>query len=706
MDVDTSKYTVQVERLRDIFRRRAFPGLNMVLDVFLHRVDSVPSKVLSGSFSALVEIALLFHPYSLMPHYMSQSVPLMNTLLIDEWKSHPGFFDVCSLDDLSVKWIGIRDMTHFIVRAICPISQRLLDGERVMYDLAYLYGGLLQTPSLRSHLRDGFKRVFAGDMGPLEGLRSIGHLCQQHDLAASKLPPQVKDAGHDSMFRVLQECAIEIGSQWARDFLARCDTSRPGPFLFACREHAESVRAWSESVMGTDGMKVLVEKLYDILVETAAPVLLARVGDAIDSNDVEYNHTLYHILKMYAVHDEKMVSIFRDKMEQRVPRKVPMKDVIPEVIWMSRIVAEHYGSGARPVAAMRMFLTTLVNSGPDYPSQLATLIGEWIGNPKLSESELDVLWDAAIQLIQHIHDRDNFEAAYRFLCSNRLMHPNAKLDLEEAAIARLKMNLGGAFTSKLEHMIHDRRAGEGLNAEFVAALGHPSTLSVHVLTMGCWPRVDVPQYVFPAHLNAQLQEFSAFYVGKHRGRRLEWCHTFGSMTLQASFAKGNKQIIGTVLQGLTLLLFANVGPHTIQQVADALHCTVDAAKLSIAALTLGAYKILEKCGDVYQYARDSFASDSRAIRLPVPKVRITQDDTQKIAEDVARNRKILMSACIVRLMKARKTMSHTDLMNEAISALSSRIPVDPRELKAQIGTLIDEEYIERCADNASYVYKA
>ncbi|CAM9737018.1 unnamed protein product, partial [Choristocarpus tenellus] len=67
---------------------------------------------------------------------------------------------------------------------------------------------------------------------------------------------------------------------------------------------------------------------------------------------------------------------------------------------------------------------------------------------------------------------------------------------------------------------------------------------------------------------------------------------------------------------------------------------------------------------------------------------------------------IAIEAAIVRIMKARKTIAHQQLVAEVLSQLSFFRP-NPKVIKSRIHALIDREYLER--DNSKpnhYCYLA
>ena len=79
--------------------------------------------------------------------------------------------------------------------------------------------------------------------------------------------------------------------------------------------------------------------------------------------------------------------------------------------------------------------------------------------------------------------------------------------------------------------------------------------------------------------------------------------------------------------------------------------------------------------------------------------------SQNTTERVFQDRQYQVDAAIVRIMKSRKTLSHTLLISELYSQL--RFPMKPSALKKRIESLIDREYLERDSENAQiYNYLA
>ncbi|KAK4730705.1 hypothetical protein R3W88_023693 [Solanum pinnatisectum] len=72
----------------------------------------------------------------------------------------------------------------------------------------------------------------------------------------------------------------------------------------------------------------------------------------------------------------------------------------------------------------------------------------------------------------------------------------------------------------------------------------------------------------------------------------------------------------------------------------------------------------------------------RRIRVPLPPV----DERKKVVEDVGKDRRYAIDACIVRIMKSRKVLPHQQLP-------------DLKAIKKQMEDLITRDYMERDQEN-------
>ena len=75
----------------------------------------------------------------------------------------------------------------------------------------------------------------------------------------------------------------------------------------------------------------------------------------------------------------------------------------------------------------------------------------------------------------------------------------------------------------------------------------------------------------------------------------------------------------------------------------------------------------------------------------------TAEDQKATEERINQDRGYLIDAAIVRILKTRKTLSHTLLLNELYAHL--KFPVKPPDFKKRMEALIDRDFVERDKDN-------
>lgn len=71
-----------------------------------------------------------------------------------------------------------------------------------------------------------------------------------------------------------------------------------------------------------------------------------------------------------------------------------------------------------------------------------------------------------------------------------------------------------------------------------------------------------------------------------------------------------------------------------------------------------------------------------------------------IPPQVEEDRRHLVEAVIVRTMKARRTLSHNDLVAEVTRQLSYRFNPNPTFIKKRIESLIERDFLSRNGDDA------
>lgn len=327
------------------------------------------------------------------------------------------------------------------------------------------------------------------------------------------------------------------------------------------------------------------------------------------------------------------------------------------------------------------------------------------GGEKLSETEVEQSLDKIVQLFSFLTDKDLFAEIYRNQLAKRLLNQrSASDDAEKAMIAKLKVQCGTQFTSKMEGMLNDLAIGSEQKNEFDKRMEAQDTklsFGVQVLTIGNWPSYPAPEVAIPPHMSKCMELFEVWHNAKHQKRRLKWVHSLGTANVRAIYGKKSYDLQVTTLQAVVLDVFNDGKTYGFTEIKDKLNLEDVTLKPIMHSLSCGKQKILTKtpAGNKINStdtfcANAKFSCNMRKIRIPVATVESSHNKL-RVEED----RSVAIEAAIVRIMKARKTLAHQQLVAEVLSQLAFFKP-QPRIIKKRIEDLIDREYLERSSENS------
>lgn len=315
-----------------------------------------------------------------------------------------------------------------------------------------------------------------------------------------------------------------------------------------------------------------------------------------------------------------------------------------------------------------------------------------------TEREIDEVLDKATTLLRYIQDKDMFERYYKKHLARRLLHGKSEsADVEKQMISRMKLEIGNAFTTKLEGMFKDMTMSDDLTSGYrthIQNLGDLDRkqidLGVNVLTTNYWPmesmggnnsrREDGTQIScsWPNEIQLLQESFKAFYLKERNGRMLTWLGFLGSADIRCVFPKipGKEGAIGRERRhelnvptyGMVILLLFNdlsegqtLSYEEIQERTNI--PTQDLARMLYTLSVLPKAKVLTKDpankelpkpGDMFGF-NSSFTSKSVKIKAPVmigAVNKVEGDEERKETED--RNdehRGNVIDTVIVRIMK-------------------------------------------------------
>ncbi len=375
-----------------------------------------------------------------------------------------------------------------------------------------------------------------------------------------------------------------------------------------------------------------------------------------------------------------------------------------------------------------------VNVRQNRPAELLAkyVDGKLKGEKGVSEGEVEALLDKAMVLFRYVGSKDVYEAFYKKdLAKRLLLGRSASADLEKSMIAKLKAECGATFTNKLEGMFKDMDLSRELMANYTqyldsdagkvataAVLGGTREIetSVHVLTTGYWPAYPPAEVVVPPLLEPYMTRFAEYYMGKYQGRRLMWQHSLGTCVLKARFTPGAKELSVSFFQTLVLLCFNEETPRAVPFVEIKAATRMEDGELRRTLQSLACGKVNQRVlhkepkgkevedGDAFLLNLD-FSHKLYRIKINTIQLKETVEENEKTHADVHRDRQYQIDAAIVRIMKARKKLSHNLLVSELFGQL--KFPATPVDIKKRLESLIERDYLCRDDTNPSiYNYLA
>ncbi|KAJ5713217.1 uncharacterized protein N7483_010398 [Penicillium malachiteum] len=340
-----------------------------------------------------------------------------------------------------------------------------------------------------------------------------------------------------------------------------------------------------------------------------------------------------------------------------------------------------------------------------------------------SFSEMRRQLDQVLDLFRFVQGKAVFEAFYKNDLARRLlMNRSASDEAEKEMLVLLKKECGSSFTHNLESMFNDMdvardemAAYNSMQKQLDRSKRSPMDLNVSVLSAASWPSYqDVPVQV-PPNILGVLRNFETFYNSKHTGRKLTWKHQLAHCQLRARFPKGDKELVVSSFQAIVLLLFNDVAEGDSLAYSDIQEQTGlsdPELKRTLQSLACAKYRVLAKNPkgkeveptDQFTY-NPNFTDPKMRIKINQIQLKETKEENKSTHERVAADRNYETQAAIVRIMKSRKTIKHSELIVEVIEATRNRGTLQPADIKVSIEKLIERDYMER-GEGKIYKYVA
>ncbi|KAJ3189785.1 hypothetical protein HDU85_000069 [Gaertneriomyces sp. JEL0708] len=333
-------------------------------------------------------------------------------------------------------------------------------------------------------------------------------------------------------------------------------------------------------------------------------------------------------------------------------------------------------------------------------------------NKVAEENGMENALNNVMTVFRYVEDKDVFQKFYQMHLSKRLVFATSVSDdMEETMISKLKEACGFEFTSKLQRMFTDVGVSKDLNDQFRQQMDRThdkeDLTDFYILVGGTaqWP-LHAPNTHFnlPDDLLKTYERFQQFYSHKHTGRKLNWLFQHAKGEVKTHYVKAGKTpytLLVTLYQLGILLQFNTATSYTHEELEGATGLNEDVLKGQLGTLVKSKLLLSSngKIGPGSKYDLNmQFKSKKLRIKLDQPVRTEQKQESDSAHKNVEEDRKMVIQAAIVRIMKTRKAMNHSSLIAEVIQQLAARFKPQVPDIKKCIDILLEKEYIERMED--------
>ncbi|KAJ3036581.1 Cullin-2 [Rhizophlyctis rosea] len=377
-----------------------------------------------------------------------------------------------------------------------------------------------------------------------------------------------------------------------------------------------------------------------------------------------------------------------------------------------------FAGDAAFIAAVDKAFTTIINSDsgnsstncPEVLARYCDLMLKKGTKAMAADSEAEEKLARVITLFKYINDKDVFQKFYARALAKRLIHgTSVSEDAESNMISRLKTACGVEYTSRLQRMFTDMTLSAELTDKFKAFVDNASLdVGVMILTQGSWPLtgLSATEFQLPAELEKSVLHFTTYYTKNYNGRKLNWLYHLSRADLRLNFTDKRYELNVSLHQLGVLLLFNGAATQTVKEIQEGTKLSeAEIRRVCKTFLDIKLMSQIEDQDETRYKLNEKFTSKRIKIKVNAALQMDTPQENDATKKAIDEDRKLYIQASIVRVMKSRKELSHTHLMQEVIDQAKSRFQPSVAMIKKCIEQLIEKQYLDRSKGHRErYVY--
>lgn len=477
----------------------------------------------------------------------------------------------------------------------------------------------------------------------------------------------------------------------------------------------------------------LIHSMECFMIKDKLPEIVKELGNFIENEKYDDINIMFNLLINVENGHLTMVESFKNKLKDDIGKivnsfendtKLDDKFLVENYIEIynkyNNIVKKYLYNDSLFVSSFINLFRFCFNSQNSRKIKISEILSIYINNilkksAKFSnESEIESSLDKVVLLFELLEEKDVFLHFYIKYLSSRLLQDNSQSeDLENTMIYKIKNISGPNYTYKLEKMISDMKINKALDEDYKSyceGLGVEYDTCVKVLNAGSWAiSTQLSELALPKEIIAKMKLFETFYMSKFSGRKLSWENNFSKCELVLNHTK--KYIIQCDIFQLTvLLMFGSNKKISFEEICKSTQMKTNKIIQTIKSLLV--HKLLltdvkdNQITNKNNFIFNNKFANQRLKFSILHKVNEMENREDKSADhaSIDMNRKFVIQAAIVRIMKMRKVLEHSNLIAEVTKDIKSFKISNPSIIKQEIGVLMEKEYLERTEDKKSYRY--